>query len=77
MIQEIGSPGLVIVLFIVGGLVSFFGAWSYVELGTMIPISGGAKEYLTAAFPRYKGLFPFVFAHVWIWLMMPGQVAGT
>jgi amino acid transporter len=77
MIREVGSPGLVISLFVIGGIVSLFGVWSYVELGTMIPISGGAKEYITAAYPKPRGLVAFMFTHVWIWLMMPGQVGAV
>jgi amino acid transporter len=43
----------------------------------MIPISGGAKEYLNAAFPKPRGLVTFVYTQVAIWLIMPGQTAAV
>jgi amino acid permease len=70
MLQDVGSAGLVIVLFTLGGILSLLGTMSFVELGLMIPISGGPKEYLAAAFPRPRGFIAFVWSHVWIWVMM-------
>jgi amino acid permease len=40
ILNEVGSVGMVIVLFAVGAVVSMFGACAYVELGCMLPISG-------------------------------------
>jgi amino acid transporter len=70
MLKDVGSPGLVIVLFICGGILSLLGTMAFVELGLMMPISGGPKEYLAAAFPRPRGFIAFVWSHVWIWIMM-------
>jgi amino acid permease len=70
MLTDVGSAGLVIVLFIGGGVLSLLGTMAFIELGLMIPISGGPKEYLAAAFPRPRGFIAFVWSHVWIWVMM-------
>ena len=64
LLQELGSPGLVIIMFLIGGVVSLFGTWAYVELGCMRPISGGPKEYLDLAFPKPKAFMAFVFTTV-------------
>jgi amino acid transporter len=77
MLKDVGSPGAVILLFILAAIVSTLGTWAFTELGCMIPISGGPKEYLNAAFQRPRGMLGFVFSHVWIWVMMPGQAAST
>lgn len=76
MIDDVGSPGIVIILFIAAGILSFLGTWAFTELGCMIPVSGGPKEYLAAAFKKPRGFIGFVFIHVWIWITMPGQVAA-
>jgi basic amino acid/polyamine antiporter, APA family len=41
MMQAVGSARLVYAAWIVGGLLSFFGALSYAELGAMKPEAGG------------------------------------
>src|SRR5581483_728398 len=41
MMQAVGSAGLVYLAWIVGGLLSFFGALTYSELGAMKPEAGG------------------------------------
>jgi amino acid transporter len=70
LINEVGSPAIVIFLFILGGIVSFCGTYAFTELGCMLPISGGPKMYLSAAFPKYKHYVAFIFSHVWIWIVM-------
>ena len=71
LVQSLGSPGLVIVMFLIGGVVSLFGTWAYVELGCMRPISGGPKEYLDLAFPKPKAFMAFVFSTVHLDLRFP------
>jgi APA family basic amino acid/polyamine antiporter len=43
LLEKLGSPGLVLVLILLGGIMSIFGTWAYVELGCMRPVSGGPK----------------------------------
>ena len=43
----IASPFLILALWIVGGIISVFGALSVAELGAAMPRSGGQYVYLT------------------------------
>jgi APA family basic amino acid/polyamine antiporter len=47
---ELGSPNLVLSIWVVGGVVAFLGAICYSELGINFPSSGGEYVYLTRAF---------------------------
>jgi APA family basic amino acid/polyamine antiporter len=50
MAGQLGSPYLLIVVWIVAGIVSLFGAMAYAELGTMFPETGGQYVYLRKAY---------------------------
>ena len=47
---QLGSPDLVLGIWVVGGIVAFLGAICYSELGVNFPSSGGEYVYLTRAF---------------------------
>ena len=47
---DLGSPHLVLSIWVVGGIVAFLGAICYSELGINFPSSGGEYVYLTRAF---------------------------
>ena len=47
---QLGSPNLVLGIWVVGGIVAFLGAICYSELGINFPSSGGEYVYLTRAF---------------------------
>jgi APA family basic amino acid/polyamine antiporter len=50
MAGQLGSPYLLIVVWIVAGIVSMFGAMAFAELGTMFPETGGQYVYLRKAY---------------------------
>jgi APA family basic amino acid/polyamine antiporter len=50
MAGQLGSPYLLIVVWIVAGMVSLFGAMAFAELGTMFPETGGQYVYLRKAY---------------------------
>jgi APA family basic amino acid/polyamine antiporter len=50
MAQQLGSPVMIIIVWVVAGIVSMFGAMAYAELGTMFPETGGQYVYLRYAF---------------------------
>src|SRR3989454_7766107 len=53
-----GSVAVVFAAWIVGGVLSLFGALSFAELGAMIPEAGGEYAYLRRGFgPVYGFLF--------------------
>src|SRR5690348_14180988 len=47
---ELGSPNLILWIWVVGGACAFLGAICYSELGINFPSSGGEYVYLTRAF---------------------------
>src|SRR6266487_5587029 len=50
MAAQLGSPVMIIIVWIVAGIISMFGAMAYAELGTMFPETGGQYVYLRYAF---------------------------
>jgi APA family basic amino acid/polyamine antiporter len=52
MTCNVGTPGMVLLVWFVAGLLSLAGALTYAELGTMMPRSGGEYNFLGAAYGR-------------------------
>ena len=65
MILDLGSPGMVFLAWIVGGLLSLFGAFTYAELATMFPDSGADYVYLREAYGPFWG-FTYGWSQTWI-----------
>jgi APA family basic amino acid/polyamine antiporter len=55
MARELGSPTRVIAVWIIGGIVVLFGAFSYAELGAALPKAGGDYVYLSRGFSPLCG----------------------
>jgi len=62
MMQDVGSSALVYLAWIVGGLLSLFGAMTYAELGAMLPYAGGEYVYLRGAYGDTTA-----FLYMWTW----------
>lgn len=60
------SPGTVLLLWLIGGIVSMAGSLSYVELGVIHKISGGETKYLQTAYPKPKILMSYLFSFMHI-----------
>src|ERR1700732_599997 len=72
MMQAAGSAKLVYLAWLVGGLLSFFGALTYAELGAMKPQAGGEQGYI----PDGSGpLAGFLYAWTWFLIAKPASVA--
>ena len=56
IVQTVGSPGLALVLWVVGSLVAWAGLVIDIEYGCMLPRSGGSKVYLEYTYRRPRFL---------------------
>ncbi len=50
MLQQMGTPALVLLVWVAAGVLSLFGALGYAELGASIPEAGGEFVYLNRAY---------------------------
>ena len=72
MMQAVGSARVVYLAWMVGGVLSFFGALTYAELGAMKPQPGGEYVYVRDA---YGPLLGFLYAWTWFLIAKPGSIA--
>ncbi|KAJ7078579.1 amino acid transporter [Mycena belliarum] len=62
ILGSVGSVGASLLLWVLGFALSFCGLFIWLELGTMIPRSGGEKVYLEAIYRRPRYLATVIFA---------------
>ena len=74
MMRATGSSGLVYLAWIVGGLLSLFGAMTYAELSTMLPYTGGEYVYLRGS---YGDLTAFLYMWTWFAVAKPASIASV
>jgi basic amino acid/polyamine antiporter, APA family len=72
MMEDVGSASLVYLAWIVGGLLSIFGAMTYAELGAARPWSGGEYVYIRDAYGPLPG---FLDAWTWFLIAKPASIA--
>ncbi len=70
--KDVGIPGLMLAVWILGGILSFFGALAIAELGTMFTRAGGIYVYLREA---YGPLVAFLFGWALILVIESGTIA--
>lgn len=71
--SEMGNPALILAMWLIGGILSLFGAFTYAELGTMFPRSGGIYVFM------YEGLgevVAFIFGWTYVFLGKPLAAAS-
>ena len=64
--NAVKSPGIVLLLWAVGGIVSMAGSLVYVKLGVIHRISGGETRYLQTAYPNPKLMMSYLFSFMFI-----------
>lgn len=72
MMQAVGSAKLVYLAWIVGGILSVFGALTYAELGALKPQAGGEYVYVRDGYGPLAG---FLYAWTWFVIAKPASIA--
>jgi APA family basic amino acid/polyamine antiporter len=72
MMHAVGSSRWVYLSWLVGGLLSFFGALAFAELGAMRPQSGGEYVYIRDAYGPLPG---FLYCWNWFVIAKPASIA--
>lgn len=72
MVLRVGTPGMVFVVWIFGGLLSLAGSLSYAELAAAIPEAGGEYAYLREA---YGPVWGFLYSWTQMWVAKSGSIA--
>jgi APA family basic amino acid/polyamine antiporter len=72
--QAIQSPGIILLVWAVSGILTLFGALAYAELGAMMPRSGGQYVYLREAFGPLWG---FLFGWTLLLVIQTGSIAAV
>lgn len=72
MMQAVGSASIVYLAWIVGGLLSWFGALSYAEMAAMKPQAGGEYVYIRDAYGPLGG---FLYGWTYFLIAKPGSIA--
>ncbi|RIA91891.1 amino acid/polyamine transporter I [Glomus cerebriforme] len=75
--KAVKSPGIVLLLWLIGGIISMAGSLSYVELGVIHKISGGETKYLQTAFPNPKLMISYLFSFMYIFAIRPGILSAV
>ncbi len=72
--RTVGSPGLLLVVWIITGVVTVIGALSYGELAGMMPYAGGLYVYLREA---YNPLIGFLYGWTTFLVIQTGTIAAV
>jgi amino acid transporter len=71
VVANTGSVGASLIVWLLSGLLGWTGASSFAELGSAIPLNGGAQAYLAYS---YGPLVSYLFAWTAISALKPGTV---
>lgn len=72
--REVGSPGLLLLAWVISGLMTVIGAVTYGELAAMMPRAGGQYVYLREAFGP---LFGFLYGWTLFLVIQTGTIAAV
>jgi APA family basic amino acid/polyamine antiporter len=71
--ESVTSPGLIMMVWLVGGFITLCGALSFGELGAMYPKAGGLYIYIREAYGEWAG---FLYGWGFFWFIMCGGIAA-
>jgi APA family basic amino acid/polyamine antiporter len=71
--EYLPSPGLILIVFLVGGFITLSGALSFAELGAMFPSAGGQYIYIREAYGSWAG---FLYGWGFFWFIECGGIAA-
>src|SRR6202046_4872703 len=74
MMRAVGSGRIVYLAWIVGGVLTLFGAMTYAKLGAMMPHAGGEYVFLRNA---YGDLPAFLYMWTWFAVAKPASIASV
>ncbi len=72
--RNLGSPGWLLVVWVITGIMTVFAALSYGELASMFPHAGGVYVYLREA---YSPLFGFLYGWTFFTVIQCGTIAAV
>ena len=70
---QLQTPGLILGIWVAGGIITLCGALSFAELGGMMPRAGGMYAYLTESFGSLAG---FLFGWAYLLVVNNGGIAA-
>jgi basic amino acid/polyamine antiporter, APA family len=73
MARALPHPGLILLVWVVGGLLTLAGALTYAELGVLFPRAGGIYHFLKEA---YGPLWGFLYGWASFFVIMSGGIAA-
>src|SRR5688572_14001898 len=73
MTCNVGTPGMVMTVWVVAGLLSLAGALTYAELAAMMPRAGGEYAFIRQA---YGSLLSFLYGWTRFFVASTGGIAG-
>lgn len=72
--RQVGSPGFLLVVWLLSGVITLIGATSYAELAAMMPKAGGQYIYLREA---YNPLVSFLYGWTLFGVIQTGTIAAV
>src|SRR5688500_11790038 len=73
MARALPHPGLVLLAWVLGGLLTIAGALTYAEMGALFPRAGGMYHFLKEA---YGPLWGFLYGWACFFVIMTGGIAA-
>src|SRR5687767_13288668 len=74
MAELMASPGLILVVFVTGAILTIVGALTFAEMSAMFPRSGGQYHFLKEGMGRFYG---YLFGWGQFWVIQTGIIAGV